>query len=666
MSDRNSSVATRLILVMATGIALLLGVAAAGLSSFLSQKLEARANESLQTANRQIIDMVDAYNQALKSEIRRLNRIFASYYPETFSRSEQGQLLHGHTLISLESTATPDRFTQLSGAYATVLTRRGNDFERTATSIKDDQGQRAAGVPLGEGHPAVPHLLKGETYTGKARMFGRDLMTHYQPILDPHGEVIGAFFTGIDFSSGLAELRKKVLSVKIGETGYPYALDAGKDKGLLTIHPKLEGKSLLEVKGANGEEFVREMLDKKNGEVRYAWKNPDDPSAREKIVIFSHYPEWNWIIASGSYLEEFNAESRQVMHLLLGSTLLLIALIVFTLWWTIRRWIGRPLQTAVEIANSIAAGDLTNRIERHGNDEIGRLLQAFAAMQEELRRLMQLIREAANQVTRNTEQLKSSASDVATGSHEQSDAISSMAASVEQMSSSIMLIAENADHAEQTAHSSLARARESSGIIDNAVAAMGRIADTVKETAQTVETLGTHSESISSIAGTIKEIADQTNLLALNAAIEAARAGEMGRGFAVVADEVRKLAERTSHSTHEISELIDAIQVGTREAVNRMNLGVSEVGQGVQLAATANDSIQAMHEGAAAVSRAVASINAAIREQSTASHTVASGVEQIAGRIEQNSGQAQNTAEAANTLTELAGALHANVERFRL
>ncbi len=666
MSDRPSSVATRLILVMASGIALLLGGAAAGLSQYLGEKLEARANTALQTANRQIVDMIDAYNQALKSEISRLNRIFASHYPEAFSRADNGQIQHGQQPIGFDSTAIPDRFTQLTGAYATVLTRNGNDFVRTATSIKDDKGQRASGVPLGQEHPAVARLLKGETYTGKARMLGRDVMTHYQPIKDSQGEVIGAFFTGIDFSHGLAELRKKVLSVKVGATGYPYALDAGKDKGLLTMHPKIEGKSLLEVKGARGEEFVKDMLTRKDGIIHYWWQNPDETKAREKIVIFNHYPEWDWIIASGSYLEEFNAESKEAMYLLLGSTVLLILLIVGTLWWTVRRWIAQPLAGAVRIANSIAAGDFTNRIEVEKNDEIGRLLSAFAAMQEELRRLMQQIRQAADQVAANTEQLKASAGDVASSSHEQSDAITSMAASVEQMSTSIMLIADNAGQAERIAHDSVAKARESTGIIDNAVAAMGRIADTVRETATTVETLGTHSESISSIAGTIREIADQTNLLALNAAIEAARAGEQGRGFAVVADEVRKLAERTAHSTHEITELISAIQVGTRAAVSKMNQGVAEVGQGVELAATATESIQAMHSGAESVSRAVAGINDAIREQSTASHTVANGVEQIADKVEKNSSEAQNTAVAADKLQELAGRLHTNVGRFRI
>ncbi|WP_153132926.1 methyl-accepting chemotaxis protein [Dechloromonas hortensis] len=665
MSERHTSIAFKLILMLATGISLLLAIATFGLSSFLGNKLEARALETLQGTNRQIVDMIDAYNQALKEEIRRLNRVFASSYPESFSRDAQEILHHGSSVISRDSHALADRFSTLTGAYATVLTRKGDDFERTATSIQDEQGKRASGIPLGREHPAVAHLLRGETYTGKARMFGRDVMTHYQPIRDRDGAVIGAFFTGIDFSAGLTELRKKVLAVKIGETGYPYAFDAGRDKGLLTLHPKIEGSSLLDLRGARGEAFAQTMLDNKNGVIRYWWQNPGENEAREKIVVFNHYPEWNWVLASGSYLDEFNAESRQASLLLAAATVLLISLIVVSIWWTCRRWIARPLQQAIAIADRVADGDFTARIDTRQSDEIGHLMRAFTRMQEQLSRLLGDVRGAADQVAANTCQLQAASTGVADSSQEQSDAITCMAASVEEMSSSITLIAENAGHAEEIARDSVRQAEESSAIIDNAVGAMTQIADTVRQTASTVETLGEHSESISSIAGTIKDIADQTNLLALNAAIEAARAGEAGRGFAVVADEVRKLAERTAQSTQQIGQLISAIQNATRDAVDKMDRGVAEVGSGVELAGTANASIRRIYLGAAEVSRAIAGITDAIREQSTASHSVASGIEQIAGKIEKNSSEAKTTAGAAEELQTLAQQLRQGVERFR-
>src|SRR4029079_17619247 len=110
-------------------------------------------------------------------------------------------------------------------------------------------------------------------------------------------------------------------------------------------------------------------------------------------------------------------------------------------------------------------------------------------------------------------------------------------------------------------------------VVQETVAGMTRIADQVKESARTVESLGSRSEQIGEIVGTIEDIADQNNLLALNAAIEAARAGEQGRGFAVVADEVRALAERTTRATKEIGQMIRAIQMETKGAVASMKEG---------------------------------------------------------------------------------------------
>ncbi|MFA7292401.1 MAG: methyl-accepting chemotaxis protein [Rhodocyclaceae bacterium] len=666
MSSRRTSVATKLVLVLATSIAVLLAAAAIGLSSFLTKQLEQKALDGLQNTNRMVIGMIDTYNRSLEQTVQRLGQVFAANYGQAFLLDASGALHHGNESITLGNTAIPDRFTALTNVNATVLTRKGDDFERTSTSVKDETGKRASGIPLGAGHPAIPSLLKGEPFTGKAKMLGRDFMTHYLPIKDRDGKVVGAFFVGMDFTEGLSALKKKVLSIKIGTTGYAYAMDLGKDKGMLTIHPASEGKSLLGVKDDAGKEFVAEMLQKKDGITNYWWKNPGDSQAREKVVAFNHYPEWNWLIASGSYLDEFNSEGKETGRSLMLLALLLIPVVIVLVFWSARRWIARPLGEAEAIADRVANGDFTGKIEIRSNDEIGRLMQSFAHMQENLANTIREVRGTAASVAADADQLNSSAATVATGSQEQSDAASSMAASVEQMSASIDMISQHAGDAQTISSESERVSSESSETIQQAVAAMNRIADTVKDASGTVSTLGQEITAISAIAGVIKDIADQTNLLALNAAIEAARAGEQGRGFAVVADEVRKLAERTTKSTHEITEMIGRIHQGTQDAVSNMNRGVAEVNSGVELAAMADEAITRIRHGASQVSSAVASISDAIREQSIASTTVAKGLETIARMTESNNAEAQNTATAAEELQALARALHGNVERFHV
>lgn len=666
MFKQSSSVARKLILVLASSITVVLAIAAFGLSSFLSDTLEHKALESLQANNRMVIDMIDTYNRSLEQTVERLDRVFAAIYNQPFTLDANGALHHGSDLISAENTVIPDRFTEQADVAATVLTRKGNDFERTSTSIKDASGKRAAGVPLGTDHPAVAHLLKGEAFTGKARMLGRDFMTRYLPIKDQDNQVIGAFFVGLDFSDGLVALKKKILAMKVGQTGYVYALDLGKNRGELTIHPAIEGKSLLGTKDSRGVEFVAQMMEKKDGVIQYWWKNPEDSGEREKVVAFNQYRDWNWLIASGSYLDEFNAEGKTTGRGLLLLTLLLIPIVVVLVWWSARRWVSRPLEAAVEVAKRVAEGNFTSRIEIRNRDEIGNLMHAFAQMQMHLANTIRDVRTTVTSVAGDAEQLRASAQTVAAGSQEQSDAAASMAASVEQMSASIDMIAQHAEDAKGISRESEAVSRDSSGTIQQAVAAMTRISETVKNASGTVETLGREINSVSTIAGVIKDIADQTNLLALNAAIEAARAGEQGRGFAVVADEVRKLAERTTKSTHEITEMIARIQAGADDAVVNMNRGADEVHDGVQLAAMADQAIHRIRQGAARVLTAIEGISDAIREQSVASTTVAKGLETIAQMTESNNAEAHNTACASKALQSLAGELHDNVARFQV
>lgn len=147
-------------------------------------------------------------------------------------------------------------------------------------------------------------------------------------------------------------------------------------------------------------------------------------------------------------------------------------------------------------------------------------------------------------------------------------------------------------------------------IIGRTVDDMRQIADSAKDSAKHIRDLATQSSQINAIVKTIQEIADQTNLLALNAAIEAARAGELGRGFAVVADEVRKLAERTNHSTLEITGMIDSITAGTNTTIASIQVMLEKAEKGVLQANEAGDAIQKIQESTRQVADVVSHFSA--------------------------------------------------------
>jgi methyl-accepting chemotaxis protein len=373
------------------------------------------------------------------------------------------------------------------------------------------------------------------------------------------------------------------------------------------------------------------------------------------------------VIGSGIYIDDVDArfQSDAIKLSLAGLAIggfIAIALLLIAL--NIKRTLGGDPAVASAITRRIAAGDLTTTVDCPADDQDS-LLANIAAMQTRLRNMISSITGNAQQVASSADQLLRAAEQVAEQAHEQSNAADAMASSVHQMTSSIDLVKESASEAHGISQEAGSISEQGAAVIHSAASEMRKISDAVQSSSVIVEDLGKQSVQITSIVNTIKEIADQTNLLALNAAIEAARAGEQGRGFAVVADEVRKLAERTSQSTSEIAGMVDKIQSGTRSAVSSMQAGVTQVGNGVELADQAGDSINRIRDGAARVTVVVNGISDSIREQSAAGNKIADQLEGIARMSEESSVAVRRTADAARQLHTLSGALHQAVAQFK-
>ncbi|ARS48158.1 methyl-accepting chemotaxis protein [Ectopseudomonas hydrolytica] len=357
------------------------------------------------------------------------------------------------------------------------------------------------------------------------------------------------------------------------------------------------------------------------------------------------------------------AKSLSLVILLVGG--LIATALAVSVAFLLSRSIAGRLQQVVAVARNVAQGRLDSTIERAGRDEIGVLLDAFVTMQERLREMIGQIRIGAGQLVDAAQNISNASTQLSVSTHEQSQAASSMAATVEELTVSINHVADNAKEAHGLSSDSGRQSAEGGAVIQETLSSMQRIADTVQGAAAQIAELGQHSDQISSIVNVIKEIADQTNLLALNAAIEAARAGEQGRGFAVVADEVRLLAQRTANSTQEITEMIKKIQLGTRNAVSNMEIGVQQVNGGVEQASQAGDAIIAIRQASASVVGVVDQISLALREQTVASQDVARNVERIAQMSMQNSEAVADTSRTAQDLQKLALTLEKQVASFR-
>ena len=676
VSAGNASIAAKLNAVIIVAIALVLGAAGIFLSMWLSRQLEERSLADLQRTNGQVVDMIDAYASALERSAEMLGGQFAAGLPKRYTL-DAGQMLpttggsfpalRGGDTILNNNLGLVDAFTAATGGVATVFVRHGDDFVRVATSLKKQDGERALGTPLGAKHPAFALVTAGNPYTGRASLFGRDYMTRYIPIKDDAGQVVGIAFIGLDFTEGMQALKKKVLGVKVGETGYVFALDAVKEPGVAVIHPAAEGKNLSGAKDSNGRLFVKEMLDMKRGLIRYDWANKErgETSPRQKVTVIDTYEKWGWLVGTGSYLDEFVRDVRVLQIQFAVTGLLVAAALMAAVFFATRRWVSRPLAEALAVTRRVADGDLTVSVAAASNDEVGQLLNATNDMCAQLRGMIGEVNNGIGDLANGVRRLASASQEVANGSGEQSAAAGAMAAAVEEMTTSIDVVSRNAQDARTMAENSGEVSGSGAAVIDSAIQGMGSIAVTVRESSTVVEQLGEQSRQITGIVNVIREIADQTNLLALNAAIEAARAGEQGRGFAVVADEVRKLAERTTQSTQEIATMVEQIQAGATNAVDSMNVGVKQVEAGVGLANKAGASIAEIKSGAASVDAAVSGISDALREQTAAAQDIAGNVARIAEQAERNHTQAQQTSATAVDLEQLAERLRQSIAKFR-
>ncbi|QEL64955.1 putative citrate chemoreceptor protein [Oryzomicrobium terrae] len=358
-------------------------------------------------------------------------------------------------------------------------------------------------------------------------------------------------------------------------------------------------------------------------------------------------------------------KAEQTLAIAVGATVLL-ALLFSYLAAGVARAVSESIGEVAAGAQRIASGDLGARVRVRSQDELHAVGNCFNQVAESFAALVQNVQSSAHRLTEAAEGLARSSREISISTQNQSESASAMAASVEQMSVGVDHISQNADATRALSAEAETMSGQGASVVGNVVEGIGAIAEVVHRSSATMADLGRHSESITTIVNTIKEIADQTNLLALNAAIEAARAGEAGRGFAVVADEVRKLAERTASSTQEIATMVGAIQNGVKEAVVGMDEGVARVGDGVRLTHEAGATMTHLQAGAREVAGKVEEITEALREQSAAAQDIARNVERIAQMAEENSAAVAENASTAGELESLAEYLQGEVGRFRV
>ena len=356
----------------------------------------------------------------------------------------------------------------------------------------------------------------------------------------------------------------------------------------------------------------------------------------------------------------------QAARIIVIVLIVLAVAIAIVIALVISRSINAPLEQAVESARQIAEGDLTQRINKDGDDELTRLAEALQQMQQKLRDAIGHIASSASQLASAAEELNAVTDESARAIQQQNDEVQQAATAITEMSSAVDEVAATAMQTSDASAQSANLAKDGSQKVTQTRAVISKMNTEVQQSVTVINVLAEKVSSINQVLEVIRSVAEQTNLLALNAAIEAARAGDAGRGFAVVADEVRSLAHRTQTSTGEIEQMIQQVQGSVREAVNAMGLISQNAGDAQNVAEEAAAALGQIATNITSISDQNHVIASAAEEQSKVAREIDRNIITISDLANQTSAGSQQTSASATELSRLAIQLNELVNRFKV
>ncbi len=480
----------------------------------------------------------------------------------------------------------------------------------------------------------------------------------------------------------------------LGEYGYIYVLD---DKGTLTTHPTREGDNLWNDQDSSGNYFIREVTDRAldgGGFTKYEFELPGQNVLADKIIYSAKDPHWGWIIASGTYMQDFNAEANSLL-LVIGLTLagaIIIGVMVVIL---VSRHLALPVKKLSQRVREVAKGNLTVDIEHlQRTDEIGQLNEGFNEMVDQLKTLISDVEEAiveiqstSSNLTAVAEETNAYGDEIVKAINEVSNGAVKQAAEAEDTNRTATEFAQQIEGLHDKNELMLDASQHMQKSNEEGIVNIASLKDKSQESSMLIQNIQSFFGSlivkvreIEGIVGTITEISDQTNLLALNASIEAARAGEHGKGFAVVAEEVRKLADQTSVATELVRTTLKGIESETNlvnDEMQKTHVIVSQQNDSVMVTESSFKEIKMavekiisiiddMTDGVKYVNSAKNDMMKSIESIAMISEKNAAASEEVTASVDEQQLAIQLISESSNDLTDEITALQESIKRFIL
>ena len=631
------SVARKLTILSIGIIAGILVLLALGISLVSGRAARLQVEESVADKLQVIVRAMDSSDDAQRDLVTRSAKTLMQSFEATMTLDESSGEMKSYGAAVNNSFGDVDTFTGNTGNLGTIFVKKGDNFVRITSSLKMPNGERAVGTALERNDPAYKAAVAGQPYSGREVLFGKTYMSHYEPLKNAQGAVIGTLAVSSDLTVFQAGLGKQVAEARFFDTGGVYVVDPrGKtSEAVFVLHPNAAGKPVTAVNPQAGA-FLDALAAASDGRVDGAAPLLDGATSG-RWALMRKAKSGVWVVAE---LSQAESTSRHWSNMILIWGLLALATVALgvALFVVVRRTVSQPLGELTTVVKAVADGDLTQSFQSERKDEIGALVREVEGMRVRYQMALSQVRESVDSIGTASAEIASGNMDLSTRTEQTSSNLQRTASSMATLTATVRQSADAANQANRLAASAAEVAARGGAVVGQVVT--------------TMDDINQSSRKIADIISVIDGIAFQTNILALNAAVEAARAGDQGRGFAVVASEVRSLAGRSADAAREIKGLISA-------SVDRVTSGTTLV---QNAGSTMNEIVQSVQR----VSDIIGEISSASAEQSDGIGEINDAVAQLDQMTQQNAALVEESAAAADNLKEQAQRLTQAVSVFRL
>lgn len=469
--------------------------------------------------------------------------------------------------------------------------------------------------------------------------------------------------------------------LKYGKDGYFFGYDGNSVRVFSGSDNARIGDSFRDYKDVNGVFLINELVKQGQaggGFVTYYFPRlGQGDTAYPKLSYAIWLPKWELMIGTGFYIDgidEVVSKSQAVANAHIHTTLmwiLMAALAILGVMALVAVYIAnktlQPLNGLVRSLEEIArgGGDLTRRLNRTSNDEIGAVISAFNMFVDSIHTIVQRIQQLTLQLATIGQQVSLDTRATHQTLDRQREQTLQVASAINEMAASAVEVARSTQDAASAADTAEASTKNAQLTASKSIENIRALSSEVRLNTDGLQRLQDDVNGIGAVSDVIRGIAEQTNLLALNASIEAARAGEQGRGFAVVADEVRALAARTQASTQEIQSMIQRLQTSTSAASESIKRSLVKGDVSVQMVTETSEALSAIDHQVSTINQRGLQIATAAEEQTQVIESINQSMHAIADATESASEYAAHSQQSGEALASLGAELQQLVGQFK-